>query len=270
MRNIFKKYGLTISAVVLAVGKGLKSVAKGVWDGFKTLGGKFAAILPSLISLIIGFISRAAESVISFLSQNAWLLILGVAIFMVEWFQNKKWWIKKAKTRPAEIKLTFTISWLVSLAWALCFIFIWWFCLHMNFSWSLINWIWLVRGWSVIFWWAPIHVPSSNWFHLQIHWFFDYELYVRTCLLQVLLYPTVLRVFRRVVEGMNQVPGETARSSLTFASLMVSWNLWTLFEMSGFLIASSTRMKDSCWASSALPNEPKIDDLTLTYTLGIQ
>ena len=140
----------------------------------------------------------------------------------------------------------------------------------MNFSWSLINWIWLVRGWSVIFWWAPIHVPSSDWFHLQIHWFFDYELYVRTCLLQVLLYPTVLRVFRRVVEGMNQVPGETARSSLTFASSMVSWNLWTLFEMSGFLIASSTRMKDSCWASSALPNEPKIDDLTLTYTLGIQ
>lgn len=137
MRHIFKKYGLTILAVVLAVGKGLKSVAKGVWDGFKTLRGKFAAILPSLISLIIGFISRAAESVISFLSQNAWLLILGVAIFMVEWFQNKKWWIKKAKTRPAEIKLTFTISWLVSLAWALCFIFIWWFCLHMNFSWSL-------------------------------------------------------------------------------------------------------------------------------------
>ena len=109
VRNIFKKYGLTISAVVLVVGKGLKSVAKGVWDGFKTLGGKFAAILPSLMSLIIGFISRAAESVISFLSQNAWLLILGVAIFMVEWFQNKKWWIKKAKTRPAEIKLTFTI-----------------------------------------------------------------------------------------------------------------------------------------------------------------
>lgn len=109
VRNIFKKYGLTISAVVLAFGKGLKSVAKGVWDGFKTLGGKFAAILPSLISLIIGFISRAAESVISLLSQNVWLLILGVAIFMVEWFQKKKWWIKKAKTRPAEIKLTFTI-----------------------------------------------------------------------------------------------------------------------------------------------------------------
>lgn len=109
VRNIFKKYGLTISAVVLAFGKGLKSVAKGVWDGFKTLGGKFAAILPSLISLIIGFISRAAESVISLLSQNVWLLILGVAIFMVEWFQKKKWWIKKVKTRPAEIKLTFTI-----------------------------------------------------------------------------------------------------------------------------------------------------------------
>ena len=30
VRNIFKKYGLTISAVVLAFGKGLKSVAKGI------------------------------------------------------------------------------------------------------------------------------------------------------------------------------------------------------------------------------------------------
>ncbi|XP_066018301.1 uncharacterized protein [Pocillopora verrucosa] len=54
----------------------------------------------------------------------------------------------------------------------------------------------------------------------------------KTCLLQVLLYPTVLRVFRRVVEGMNQVPGETARSSLTFASSMEiaretrNWQLW--------------------------------------------
>ena len=53
MRNIFKKYGFIVSAVVLAVGetigvivstltRGLKSVAKGVGDGVKTLGSKIA------------------------------------------------------------------------------------------------------------------------------------------------------------------------------------------------------------------------------------
>ena len=61
MRNIFKKYGFIVSAVVLAVGetigvivsaltRGLKSVAKGVGDGVKTLGSKIAGILPGLIS----------------------------------------------------------------------------------------------------------------------------------------------------------------------------------------------------------------------------
>ena len=101
VRNIFKKYGFTVSAVVLAVGttigvivstltKGLKTVAKGVGNGLKTLGKKIAGILPGLIGSIVGFVFRAAGSVISFLGQNAWVLIMGVAIFMVERFQNKR------------------------------------------------------------------------------------------------------------------------------------------------------------------------------------
>ena len=95
MRNIFKKYGFIVSAVVLAVGetigvivsaltRGLKSVAKGVGDGVKTLGRKIAGILPGLISSVVGFISKTAGSVISFLGQNEWRLIMFVAIFVVE------------------------------------------------------------------------------------------------------------------------------------------------------------------------------------------
>ena len=101
VKNIFKKYGFTVTAVFLAVGtvigvivdsltKGLKTVANGVGNGLKELGKKMAGILPGLIGAIVSFIFKTAGSVISFLGKNAWLLILGVAVFMVERFQKKK------------------------------------------------------------------------------------------------------------------------------------------------------------------------------------
>ena len=100
VKNIFKKYGFTVAAVFLAVGtvigvivnsltKGLKSVANGVGNGLKELGKKIAGILPGLIGAIVSFIFKTAGSVISFLGKNAWLLILGVAVFTVERFQKK-------------------------------------------------------------------------------------------------------------------------------------------------------------------------------------
>ena len=98
VRNIFKKYGFTVSAVVLAVGKmigvivsalskGLTSVVEGVGNGFKTLRSKIAGILPGLIGSIVGFIFRTAEYVISFLSKNAWILVIRVVMIMAERFQ---------------------------------------------------------------------------------------------------------------------------------------------------------------------------------------
>ena len=101
VKNIFKKYGFTVTAVFLAVGtvigvivnsltKGLKTVAAGVGNGLKELGKKIAGILPGLIGAIVSFIFKTAGSVISFLGKNAWLLILGVAVFTVERFQKKK------------------------------------------------------------------------------------------------------------------------------------------------------------------------------------
>ena len=101
VKNIFKKYGFTVAAVFLEVGtvigvivdsltKGLKTVAAGVGNGLKELGKKIAGILPGLIGAIVSFIFKTAGSVISFLGKNAWLLILGVAVFAVERFQKKK------------------------------------------------------------------------------------------------------------------------------------------------------------------------------------
>ena len=101
VKNIFKKYGFTVPAVVLALGttigvivnsltKGLKSVATGNGNGLQTLGKKLAQILPGLIGTIVSFIFKTAESVISFPGKNAWLLILGVAVFMVERFQKNR------------------------------------------------------------------------------------------------------------------------------------------------------------------------------------
>ena len=100
VKNIFKKYGFTVTAVFLAVGtvigvivdsltKGLKPVATGVGNGLKELGKKIAGILPGLIGAIVSFIFKTAGSVISFLGKNAWLLILGVAVFTVERFKKK-------------------------------------------------------------------------------------------------------------------------------------------------------------------------------------
>ena len=101
VRNIFKKYGFTVSAVVLAVGKmigmivsalskGLKSVVEGVGNGFKTLRSKIAGILPGLIGSIVGFIFKTAGYVISFLSKNAWILVMRVVMIMAERFQKNK------------------------------------------------------------------------------------------------------------------------------------------------------------------------------------
>ena len=101
LNNIFKKYGFTVTVVVLAVGttigvivnsltKGLKSVATGIRNGLQILGKKIAQILPGLIGTIVSFIFKTAGSVISFLGKNAWLLILGVAVFMIEQFKKNR------------------------------------------------------------------------------------------------------------------------------------------------------------------------------------
>ena len=95
IREIFKKYGWTLQAVVLAAGitisavalptlNGLAKATKAIGNGLKELGKKAAAALPGLIGSIVGFIFKTAGSVISFLGEHAWLIILAVVAFLVE------------------------------------------------------------------------------------------------------------------------------------------------------------------------------------------
>ena len=101
VKNIFKKYGSTLQAVVLAVGvvlsalalaglNGLKAGTKAVGQGLKAISQKLGSLLPGLIGLIVSFIFKAAGQVFSFLAEHAWLLILAVAAFFMERLLKKR------------------------------------------------------------------------------------------------------------------------------------------------------------------------------------
>ena len=101
VKEIFKKYGWTLQAVVLAVGlvlgalalaglNGLKAGTKAVGQGLKTIGQKLGSLLPGLIGSIVSYIFKAAGQVLSFLGEHAWLLILAVvAFFMVRLLKKR-------------------------------------------------------------------------------------------------------------------------------------------------------------------------------------
>ena len=83
VKDIFKKYGWTLKAVVMAAGlvlsiialtaiNGLKAGTKALGNGLKAIGQKLGSLLPGLIGSIVSYIS----SVLSFLGEHAWLLIL--------------------------------------------------------------------------------------------------------------------------------------------------------------------------------------------------
>ena len=56
-------------------------------------------------------------------------------------------------------------------------------------------------GWLVDFWWAPIHVPYSDYFHLQIHRFVDSQLHVETCVLQAVIISNRTLSFEKKIGG---------------------------------------------------------------------
>ena len=100
VKAIFKKYGFTVLAVASAVGvvigvifanlkNGLTSFGKRVGNGLKTIGKKLGEILPGLVGAIASFVFRTAGEVVGFLAKNAWLLIVGVVIDLVEQFKKK-------------------------------------------------------------------------------------------------------------------------------------------------------------------------------------
>ena len=101
VKNIFKKYGWTLQAVALAVGivlsalalaatNGLKAGTKALGNGLKAIGQKLGSLLPGLIGSIVNYIFKAAGSVLSFLGEHAWLLILAVVAFFMERLLKRK------------------------------------------------------------------------------------------------------------------------------------------------------------------------------------
>ena len=101
VKAIFKKFRFTVLAVASAVSvvigvivanlkNGLTSLGKGVGNGLKTIGKKLGEILPGLVGAIASFVFRTAGEFVGSLAKNAWLLIVGVVIYLVEQFKKKK------------------------------------------------------------------------------------------------------------------------------------------------------------------------------------
>jgi len=95
VKEIFKKYGVTIASVLLAAGvtigvvvstvtNALKASTKALGKGLKDIGAKLGSLLPGLIGSIANFLFKAAGQAIGFLAEHTWLLILAVVAFLFE------------------------------------------------------------------------------------------------------------------------------------------------------------------------------------------
>ena len=88
--TIFLAAGATIGAVIGVITNSLKKLGKGLANGLKTLGQKAASALPGLIGAIASFLFKAAASVIGFLAEHTWLLILAVVAFLFQKLIKKR------------------------------------------------------------------------------------------------------------------------------------------------------------------------------------
>ena len=101
VKEIFKKCGVTVTAIVLAAGvtigavvraitSTLKATGKSLGKGLKDIGSKLASILPGFIGSIVSFLFKAAGQAIGFLAEHTWLIILAVVAFLVEKYIKKR------------------------------------------------------------------------------------------------------------------------------------------------------------------------------------
>ena len=82
--GVFLAAGAVIGAVVAALTRRLAEVAGGVANGFKAVGKKIAELLPGALGAIVSFLFRTAGEVVGFLAKNAWLLIIGAVILLLQ------------------------------------------------------------------------------------------------------------------------------------------------------------------------------------------
>ena len=101
IKQIFKKYGVTVTAIFLAAGvtfgavigtitNALKKLGTDLGNGLKTIGAKAASALPGHIGAIVSFLFKAAGSAIGFLAEHTWLLILAVVAFLFPKLMKKR------------------------------------------------------------------------------------------------------------------------------------------------------------------------------------
>ena len=93
IKLIFKKYGVTVTAIFIAAGitvravvgsitKALKATGNAIGKGLKDIGAKIASLLPGLIGLIVSFLFKTAGQAVGFLAEHTWLLILAAVVFI--------------------------------------------------------------------------------------------------------------------------------------------------------------------------------------------
>ena len=81
IKEIFKKYGVTGTAIFLVTGvtigsvigaitKALKATRQALGNGVKDIGGKIGSMLPGLIDSIVSFLFKAADQAINFLAEH--------------------------------------------------------------------------------------------------------------------------------------------------------------------------------------------------------
>ena len=97
IKEILKKFGITVTATVLAAGTVIDAVIgaitntlKNTWQGHgvRSEGDwqKKASNFPSLIGSIVSFIFKTAGQAIPFLPEHTWLLIVAAVAFLLERF----------------------------------------------------------------------------------------------------------------------------------------------------------------------------------------
>ena len=92
VKDIFKKYGWTLQALVLAVGVILAAIALAAKKSTKVISQNLNDVKqqPGFIGSIVNFIFKAASQVFSFLSEHTWVIILVVVAFFMEKMLKKR------------------------------------------------------------------------------------------------------------------------------------------------------------------------------------
>jgi len=81
IKEIFKKHGVTVTAILLAAGvtigavvsavtKALKATGKAMAGGLKEIGAKLGSLLPGLIGQVVHFLFNTAAKAVGFLAEH--------------------------------------------------------------------------------------------------------------------------------------------------------------------------------------------------------